>query len=78
MTTQTPVPLAVTQVSLTSPVNFAEIYEAAERHLRQLQSTGEPLAILLSPGTAAMSYLTPRHLRFSNGMPRFGCFDAPE
>ena len=22
--------------------------------------------------------LTPRHLRFSNGMPRFGCFHAPE
>lgn len=54
LATQTPVPLTVTQVSLTSPVDFAEIYEAAERHLRQLQSTGEPLAILLSPGTAAM------------------------
>lgn len=78
LATQTPVPLTVTQVSLTSPVDFAEIYEAAERHLRQLQSRGEPLAILLSPGTAAMSYLTPHHLRFSNGMPRFRCFDAPE
>lgn len=51
---QTSVPLAVTQVPLTSPVDFAEIYEAADQHLRQLQSTGESLAILLSPGTAAM------------------------
>lgn len=51
---QTPVPLAVTQVPLISPVDFAEIYEAAEQHLRQLQTAGESLAILLSPGTAAM------------------------
>ena len=51
---QMSVPLRVTQVPLTSPVDFAEIYEAAEQHLRQLQSAGESLAILLSPGTAAM------------------------
>lgn len=52
---QTPVPLAVTQVPLISPVDFAEIYEAAEQHLRQLQTAGESLAILLSPGTPPLA-----------------------
>lgn len=54
LTEQTAVPVSITQVPLTSPVDFAEIYEASEQHLRQLQSDGDPLAILLSPGTAAM------------------------
>lgn len=54
LTEQTSVPVSITQVPLTSPVDFAEIYEAAEQHLRQLQSDGDPLVILLSPGTAAM------------------------
>ncbi|SFM86380.1 sigma-54 interaction domain-containing protein [Halopseudomonas yangmingensis] len=50
----TETPLNVYHEPLSSPVNFAEIYQAAERHLRRLQSSGEPLAILLSPGTPAM------------------------
>lgn len=50
----TETPLNVYHEPLSSPVNFAEIYQAAERHLRRLQCSGEPLAILLSPGTPAM------------------------
>lgn len=50
----TETPLNVYHEPLSSPVNFAEIYRAADRHLRRLQSSGAPLAILLSPGTPAM------------------------
>lgn len=40
--------------SLSSPVDYREIYQAANKHLSQLVQTGVQLSILLSPGTPAM------------------------
>ncbi|WP_185267566.1 sigma-54 interaction domain-containing protein [Halopseudomonas xiamenensis] len=51
---QTGVPVALHCEDLSSPVHFGEIHNAASRHLERLQQQGEKLAILLSPGTAAM------------------------
>lgn len=39
---------------LSSPINFAEIYKVANKHLNRLDSLGAPYSILLSPGTPAM------------------------
>ncbi|HBO4050763.1 TPA: sigma-54-dependent Fis family transcriptional regulator [Pseudomonas aeruginosa] len=40
--------------SLTSPVHFGDIYQAANAHLKRLHVSGTQLSILLSPGTPAM------------------------
>ena len=40
--------------SLTSPVHFGDIYQAANAHLKRLHVPGTQLSILLSPGTPAM------------------------
>ena len=39
---------------LTSPVNFSEIYIAANKHLLEINNEGAEINILLSPGTPAM------------------------
>lgn len=41
-------------VSLSSPVDFGEIYEHANNHLEKLSTQPNRLSILLSPGTPAM------------------------
>lgn len=41
-------------VKLSSPVNFGEIYQEADKHLAELKSGAIELSILLSPGTPAM------------------------
>ncbi|PPC75049.1 AAA family ATPase [Pokkaliibacter plantistimulans] len=41
-------------VSLSSPINLGEIYQAASQHLKRLNSASNQLSILLSPGTPAM------------------------
>lgn len=41
-------------VSLSSPVHFGEIYQAASQHLKRLSTSANQLSILLSPGTPAM------------------------
>ena len=47
-------PIDARHESLTSPINFGEIYIAAERHLVELKNQGAEIHILLSPGTPAM------------------------
>ena len=47
-------PINAHSISLTSPVNFGEIYEQANQHLARLVAEGCQLSILLSPGTPAM------------------------
>ncbi|ABC31713.1 sigma 54-dependent transcriptional activator [Hahella chejuensis KCTC 2396] len=47
-------PINAQSVSLTSPVNFDEIYIQTNQHLAGLASEGRLLSILLSPGTPAM------------------------
>ncbi len=47
-------PVLAHQAPLTSPVNFGEIYQQANRHLNRLKESGAALSILLSPGTPAM------------------------
>lgn len=44
----------VSYESLTSPVHFGDIYQAANAHLARLRVPGTQLSILLSPGTPAM------------------------
>lgn len=39
---------------LSSPVDFGEIYQAADKHLARLRHSKDRLAILISPGTPAM------------------------
>ena len=39
---------------LSSPINFSEIYDAANKHLSRLDSLNIQYSILLSPGTPAM------------------------
>lgn len=51
---QTDLPLRFHQEPLSSPVHFGEIHQAARKHLQRLHEVGEPLAILISPGTPAM------------------------
>lgn len=48
------VPINATEVSLSSPVDFGEIYLVADPHLSRLASTDAEISILLSPGTPAM------------------------
>ncbi len=43
------------QVSLTSPTNYEEIYNAADTVLEELQKSGSKLTFHLSPGTPAMA-----------------------
>jgi sigma54-dependent transcription regulator len=52
--TQTDLPIRVHHEPLSSPVNFAEIHQAAFRQLERIRVAGGPLALLLSPGTPAM------------------------
>lgn len=51
---QVDVPITVHYVSLSSPIHFGEIYQAASQHLKRLCTSGNQLSILLSPGTPAM------------------------
>jgi transcriptional regulator with PAS, ATPase and Fis domain len=51
---QVDVPIIAHYVSLSSPVHFGEIYQAASQHLKHLSTSGNQLSILLSPGTPAM------------------------
>ncbi|MBX9756609.1 MAG: sigma-54 dependent transcriptional regulator [Pseudomonadaceae bacterium] len=51
---QVDVPITAHYVSLSSPVHFGEIYQAASQHLKRLSTSGNQLSILLSPGTPAM------------------------
>lgn len=51
---QVAVPITAHYVSLSSPVHFGEIYQAASQHLKRLRVPGAQLSILLSPGTPAM------------------------
>lgn len=51
---QIDVPIEAHYESLSSPVHFGEIYQAANRHLKRLADSGAQLSILLSPGTPAM------------------------
>lgn len=51
---QVDVSITAHYVSLSSPVHFGEIYQAASQHLKRLCTSGNRLSILLSPGTPAM------------------------
>lgn len=51
---QTDVPVQLHFESLSSPVDFGDIYLAADKLLSTLQQSAEAIAILLSPGTPAM------------------------
>jgi transcriptional regulator with PAS, ATPase and Fis domain len=51
---QVDVSITAHYVSLSSPVHFGEIYQAASQHLKRLSTSGNQLSILLSPGTPAM------------------------
>ena len=51
---QTATPIHAQAISLSSPVNFGEIYVQANQQLARLQALGCELSILLSPGTPAM------------------------
>lgn len=42
------------QETLLSPIDFASIYQVADRHLQRLHSDKSNLSVLLSPGTPAM------------------------
>ncbi|WP_319548508.1 sigma 54-interacting transcriptional regulator [Desulfogranum marinum] len=48
------VPIQEYAVKLTSPVDFGEIYQQADKHLARVNSASKELSILLSPGTPAM------------------------
>lgn len=48
------VPIQEYAVKLTSPVDFGEIYQQADKHLARVNSVSKELSILLSPGTPAM------------------------
>ncbi|WNL42733.1 sigma 54-interacting transcriptional regulator [Halomonas sp. PAMB 3264] len=50
----TDIAIEACEVSLSSPVNFGEIYLAVEPCLARLASKGTEISILLSPGTPAM------------------------
>lgn len=52
--TQTTTQINAHPATLSSPVNFGEIYQAANSHLARLNSAAINLSILLSPGTPAM------------------------
>ncbi|SHJ68734.1 regulatory protein, Fis family [Pseudomonas luteola] len=47
-------PITAHYVTLSSPVHFRNIYQAASQHLKRLSMSGAQLFILLSPGTPAM------------------------
>lgn len=47
-------PIRAQKVSLTSPINYGEIFEASSAHLKCVQNETESISILLSPGTPAM------------------------
>jgi hypothetical protein len=51
---QVDVPITAHYASLSSPVHFGEIYQAASQHLKRLSTSANQLSILLSPGTPAM------------------------
>lgn len=51
---QVNVPVKAHYESLSSPVHFGEIYQAANKHLKRLATADTQLCILLSPGTPAM------------------------
>ena len=51
---QVSAPIKATEVSLSSPIDFGEIYLVVEPHLSRLTSTETEISILLSPGTPAM------------------------
>jgi transcriptional regulator with PAS, ATPase and Fis domain len=51
---QVATPIHAQAISLSSPINFGEIYVAANQHLARLVAEGSQLSILLSPGTPAM------------------------
>lgn len=51
---QVSTPVTVSYESLTSPVHFGDIYQAANAHLTRLHLHANQLFILLSPGTPAM------------------------
>ncbi|MFK1291565.1 sigma-54 interaction domain-containing protein [Pseudomonas aeruginosa] len=48
------IPVEAHYESLSSPVHFGEIYQAANKHLERLSASRADLSILLSPGTPAM------------------------
>lgn len=48
------IPVEAHYESLSSPVHFGEIYQAANKHLERLSVSRADLSILLSPGTPAM------------------------
>jgi len=48
------VPIQKHKAKLTSPVDFGEIYQQANKHLARINSISKELSILLSPGTPAM------------------------
>ncbi|MEH6671353.1 sigma-54 interaction domain-containing protein [Halopseudomonas sp.] len=54
LSAETDIPFNIYHEPLSSPVNFAEIHQAAAKRLECLRREGEFLAILLSPGTPAM------------------------
>lgn len=51
---QVSAPIKATEISLSSPIDFGEIYLEVEPHLSRLASTETEISILLSPGTPAM------------------------
>lgn len=51
---QTPVEIRAHAVSLSSPVDYGEVYQAANKHLAEISATGTNVSILLSPGTPTM------------------------
>ncbi len=54
LTQQVDISIHAHPAPLTSPVNFGEIYQQANKHLSRLQCDNQNIAILLSPGTPAM------------------------
>lgn len=51
---QVAVKVNISYETLTSPVHFGDIYQAANSHLTRLQASSTQVSILLSPGTPAM------------------------
>lgn len=51
---QVSIPIHAHYETLSSPVHFGDIYQAADKHLKRLTASSVELSILLSPGTPAM------------------------
>ncbi len=51
---QTSAAIQARSIVLSSPVDYGEVYQAANKHLEEISSSGASFSILLSPGTPTM------------------------